>query len=145
MLADIQQFSKIEDILRGNGSLAIFEKENGPIAASMMISIVELPDGIEVTPCGNGHGYAFEATFDAVDYAIGIVLYPESRNCGTGLWVTPQTKDAGEPPREAIEFFISVLLDSITPDGSFGVPIYTFFNENGNVTVVPASLEEMCN
>lgn len=48
-----------------------------------------------------------------------------------------ETQISEEPEREWIEFFIQTLVKNIQPDGSFGVPMYTFICDVGDFTVVP--------
>ena len=39
-------------------------------------------------------------------------------------------------------FFIKTLMQSIEPDGSFGVPVYSFVSDTSDITVVPAKAED---
>jgi hypothetical protein len=41
-----------------------------------------------------------------------------------------------------VEFFIKTLMQSIEPDGSFGVPVYSFVSDTSDMTVVPAKAED---
>ena len=53
------------------------------------------------------------------------------------LWVTEQTENAEQPDKVWIKFFLTTLAENISDDGSFGVPMYTFLNDNSDFTVVP--------
>lgn len=141
MLKDQALFDIVEEALRKNGSIARFEEESGPIRGRMMITITDIPEGIEVTEKRGGAPVAFEASFDFYNSAIGLAMYTEERKLATGLWVTPQEEDAEAPARDWIEVFIKTLVSSINEDGSYGVPIYSLVNDNADLTVVPTAPE----
>lgn len=141
MLKDQALFDIVEEALRKNGSIARFEEESGPIKGRMMITITDIPEGIEVTEKRGVAPVAFEASFDFYNPTIGLAMYTEDRKLATGLWVTPQEEDAEAPARDWIEFFIKTLVSGISEDGSYGVPIYSFVNDTADLTVVPTASE----
>ena len=138
MLKDKKLMTVVEERLRADGAFEQFEQETGPVKGRMMITLAEIPDGIEILEQREEDPVAFEASFDFYDATVGIALYTKDRQAATGLWVTPQ-KDGAEPPaREWAEFFIKVLFSSIAEDGSFGVPVYSFVNDTADLTIVPS-------
>ena len=141
MLADSGMFESVEAFLRKNGTVERFENEYGKIKGRMMITQTEIPDGIEIEPHGAAIPIAFEASFDFYDSSVGLAMYTADRKLATNLWVTPQ-KDGAEPPAEDwIDFFIKTLVEHLAEDGSFGIPIYSFVNDNCDMTIVPESPE----
>ena len=53
--------------------------------------------------------------------------------------VTPQIEGAEPPSREWIDFFVHTVLDNIQEDGSFGIPMYSFVADVGDLTIVPTA------
>lgn len=141
MLKDQAQFEIVEEALRKNGSIARFEEECGPIKGRMMITLTDIPEGIEITKQRDTEPTAFEASFDFYDSTVGIALYIKDREPATGIWVTPQEEDAEAPAGDWIEFFIKTLASSIDEDGSYGIPIYSLVNDTADLTVVPTAPE----
>ena len=137
MLADPEMFEAVESSLRENGQIERFEKEYGKIKGRMMITLGEIPEGIEAAPNGDAVPQAFEASFDFYDAVLGIAMYTDERKAATGVWVTPQKKGAEHPSREWIEFFIKTLIGNMGFDGISGYPIYSFVNDTCDMTVVP--------
>ncbi len=137
MLADPEMFERVESYLRENGQIERFEQENGKIKGRMMITLAEIPEGIEVTPNGDAVPQAFEASFDFYDAVIGIAMYTAERKAATGVWVTPQKEGAEHPSMDWIKFFIKTLIEHIGFDGTSGYPIYSFVNDTCDMTIVP--------
>ena len=142
MLADKEMFDIVEKVLDEKGKIKEFEDECGKIKGRMMITLTDIPEGAEVVEKEGSVPVAFEASFDFYDSTLGVAIYPETKQAATGLWVTPQ-KDGAEPPDQAwIEFFLEKLMESISDDGSYGIPIYSFVNDTSDMTIVPAPPDE---
>lgn len=137
MLVDQKMFDTVEAMLRENGSIERFENECGEIKGRMMITITDIPEGIDVEAHDGKIPVAFEASFDFYDSTVGLAIYTTDRKLATGLWVTPQKDGAEAPTEDWVEFFIKTLVTHIAEDGSFGVPIYSFVNDTCDMTVVP--------
>ena len=137
MLADKEMFDSLEDYLIRSGKLGKFESENGKIKGRMMITLAEVPDGMDVKYVDGKTPLAFEASFDFYDVKLGIAMYPDTKQPATGIWIIPQKENAKQPSREWIEFFIEKLAESIEDDGSYGVPMYSFINDSCDMTVIP--------
>jgi hypothetical protein len=137
MLFDQKKFDIVESFLAQNGTLVKFERESGEIKGRMMIDLIDPPDELNIQiPKGS---YYFGASFDFYDSSIGLVFDPKRKTAGSGLWVTSQ-KDGAEPPQqEWIQFFVKTLVDNISPDGSFSIPMYTFISDYADLTVVPTN------
>ncbi|MDO4207193.1 MAG: hypothetical protein Q4D15_06355 [Lachnospiraceae bacterium] len=141
MLAEKKLFEIVEEALMKNGSVERFENECGKIKGRMMITVTDIPDGIEVKEKRDKDPIAFEASFDFYDAAVGLALYTKEKELATGIWVTPQKEGAEAPSGDWIEFFIKTLVSNIAEDGSFGYPIYSFVNDTSDMTVVPTAPE----
>ena len=142
MLKDKEQFEIVEEALHKNGSIARFEEECGPVKGRMMITLTDIPEGIEVTEKREIAPTAFEASFDFYDSTIGLAMYTGDRKLATGLWVTEQEENAEAPARDWIEFFIKTLVSSIREDGSYSWPIYSLVNDTADLTVIPTAPQE---
>lgn len=141
MLIDEAAFDRITDLIVESGSIQEFEKENGKLKGRMMITLGELPEdlGIELDP--NRKAYVFNGSFDFYDSIVGTVLYLDPLETAGGIWITPQEEGAEPPAKEWVEFFFETLVSHIEEDGSFGIPMYTYVNDNSDFTVVPARPE----
>ena len=137
MLKDEKLMNRVEDLLRQKGYIDQFEKETGPIKGRMMITLTDIPEGIDINEHHEEPAAAFEGSFDFYDATVGIALYPRDRSAATGLWVTLQKDDAEPPADEWIQFFIKTLVSSIGEEGSYGIPIYSFVNDTADLTIVP--------
>ena len=137
MLRDEKLFEIVENTLIENGTIAAFEKEYGKIKGRMMITLVDIPESIEVQLTGDKKPYAFEASFDFFDASIGLALYTDTKQVASGLWITPQKENAEKLSDDWINFFIEKLLSAIRDDGSFGIPVYSLINDNCDITVIP--------
>ena len=80
----------------------------------------------------------FIGTFDFYDSSVGIVINTETMQVKSGLWITKETEDAEAPSKEWCEFFVEVIARYIEPNGSYGIPMYTFCSESADFTIVPA-------
>lgn len=135
MLSNPEQFALAERIAHEDGRWERFEKEYGKVLGRMMIELCEVPEGIEVRK--GKHIHAFRASFDFYDMEIGVALDVVSKQAASGIWMTPQTKDAEEPTQEWVEFFLEKLIAGIDEDGCFGTPIYSFVNDSSDMTIIP--------
>ena len=141
MLTDKVMFDALEETLTKGGRLAKFEAQFGAIRGRMMITRTTIPDEMDVRFVPRKKPQAFEASFDFYDAAVGLAIYTDTREAATGIWITPQKENAEPPAQEWIEFFVEKLMDSIEEDGSYGVPIYSFLSDTGDMTIVPAKAE----
>ena len=137
MLADKKKFELVEEALLRNGVIERFENQYGKIKGRMMISCVDIPEGIEVEEKGGETPVAFEASFDFFDAVVGFAIYTTEKKLATGMWISSQKEGADAPGEEWVEFFIKTLLSNIAEDGSFAYPIYSFVNDESDMTVVP--------
>ena len=135
MLFSQELFDEVEAFLDEDGSLAEFEQENGEVLGRMMIDMIDPPENMNLQiPEGS---YGFGASFDFCDCVIGLVLDPETKKAGSGIWSVEQ-EDGAEPPTQGmIEFFMDTLLDQIESGDSFAFPMFTLIAENGSLTVMP--------
>ena len=138
MLANEEQFALVEKMLTDNGTIDKFERESGKIKGRMMITVVDIPEELDIKSENKNMLFGFDCSFDFYDCSIGIALHTDTKEVAGGLWITPQVEDAEPPAREWIEFFIKTLMQSIAEDGSFGCPIYSFLTNEGDLTIVPA-------
>ena len=139
MLIDPKMYQIVEEALMKNGSIARFEREQGEIKGHMMVTLCNVPDEYLTTRLDDEQVYGFEASFDFYDSTAAFAFYPKSKIAGSGIWVTPQIEGAEPPSREWIEFFVHTVLDNIQEDGSFGIPMYSFVADVGDMTVVPTA------
>ncbi|WP_251178065.1 hypothetical protein [Adlercreutzia agrestimuris] len=140
MLKDCDAFSSIENTLREVGTLDAFEKENGVILGRAMIVEGEIPEGVVIK--GSGKPQAFICTFDFFDCEMGIALDVVTKEPMSGIWITPQIEDAEPPTEEWVEFFIDKLMGSVSSKGSYGTPVYSFVNNETDLTVIPTESEK---
>lgn len=136
MLIDEELFNNIEKILLEKGTISDFEKGNGKITGRMMITLTDIPEDIEIDK-NKKSIYAFECSFDFYDVSIGVVLDTKELKALSPIWATEQVPNAEQPDSMWIDFFLKTLVENILDDGSFGVPIYTFLNNNSDYSVVP--------
>ena len=87
MLKDSDTFSKLEKTLRNNGSLGLFEEEQGLIRQQMMITRTGIPEELR----GRDYAAAFEASFDFSDTTLSIALDTVSLAPLSSLWLTKQS------------------------------------------------------
>jgi len=108
----------------------------------MMILNADIPEGIEINAVEGKTALGFEASFDFYDAVLGIAVFTDIKKAASGIWVRQQIGGADEPSPEWAEFFIQKLFESIGPDGSYGVPVCSFVNDDCDLTVVPAKQED---
>ena len=106
-----------------------------------MIDLVDLPEGLEFHFQEGRKVLAFEGTFDIYDMAIGIALYTDPLEAASGLWMTPQTdaENPVQPDEEAKQFFLEGLIGAFGPDGSFGMPVYSFMTDGKDAEEQPTA------
>ena len=138
MLNDPKMFAEIERVLAENGTIAEFEQEAGPVWGRLMITQCDIPEELKSGIRPGGRVVGFEGSFDFYDVSVGIALDPASLRACSGLWFTSQAEDAEEPDKDWCEFFVRTLAENIGPDGSYGVPMYTFISDGASFTVVPS-------
>jgi len=136
MLIDNNMFNIVEQVLSQNGTIEDFEKENGKIIGRMMITLTDIPEDIEFVK-NNKSIFAFECSFDFYDVSIGVVLDTKELKVLSPIWLIEQSPNAEQPDRVWIDFFMKTLAENISDDGSFGIPMYTFLNDNSDFTVIP--------
>ena len=139
MLSNPELFERVESILRKNGTIEHFERENGPIKGRMMIDRSEPPEWLEISERESEKPVAFEATFDFYDATVGIMLFLSDYSAASGVWTTEQVEDAETPAMEWVEFFIKTLLESFNEDSSYGIPIYSLISDTNDITIVPTA------
>ena len=139
MLINQELFYKVEQLVKEKGSIERFEEENGKITGRMMITICDIPDGVEVSKNPETkYIQAFCASFDFTDIMIGVAIDLESKTPVTGAWVVNDIEvDKNIVDEELVYFFLDTLIKYIEDDGSYGAPMYTFLNDNGSMTLVP--------
>ena len=137
MLADREFFAKVEMKLIEDGMIKRFEEEGGKITGRMMIVNTEVPHDLKDKIMLGKQDYAFEATFDFLDVAIGIALDTKGLKNRSGFWLRAQVDDPEEPQKEWAEYFINTLVKHINSDGTFSDPILTFITEKNDFTIVP--------
>ena len=135
MLSNSQLFDTVESVCRERGIIERFEVENGEIKGHMMIDTIDMPDDISLNLNASDSVFAFEASFDFMDTRIGLALSIPKIEAASAIWFT----HGEEPDNVWVEFFVKTLVENIPPDGSFGVPLYTFITDNASFTVVPTA------
>ena len=133
MLKDSDTFSKLEKTLRNNGSLGLFEEEQGLIRRRMMITRTGIPEELR----GRDYAAAFEASFDFSDTTLSIALDTVSLAPLSSLWLTKQSEDAQPPGKDAAEEFIHVLLEALGDVYGFSLPVYAFLSDFGHYIICP--------
>lgn len=128
MLKDSKTFSQLERTLRHNGTLGLFEEEQGMIRRRMMITEAPLPEALQ----GKTGAAAFEASFDTTDATLSVVV-----DLGTLQPLTGITASGGDPGPDLAEAFIRALLDALGDDFGFSLPVYTFLSDFGHYSITP--------
>lgn len=136
MLKDKKAFDVVEKTLEEKGIIEKFEKENGKILGRVMITLTDKPDILE-EEINDKNVHFFECSFDFYDFTLTTGLNVRTKEPVCGIIVN--TKDGKEKDidRAWIEFFIKTLVENISEDGSFGIPMYSFINDTCDFTVVP--------
>ncbi len=140
MLSDPEQFRKIEEGLAGMGIIESFEKENGPILGRAMITLTDIPASIPISRSDRENLTAFEVSFDFCNVALGVAVDTKKKTLESSVWGRYQVEGAEKPAQEWVKFFLQTLFEHIAPDGSFGVPMYSFVNNNSDFTVAPTMM-----
>jgi len=135
MLIEEDKFKRIERSLREKGTIQKFEDENGHIRGRMMITLGEVPDGLNISM--NNGDVAFIGSFDFYDAQVGVVINPSAKQISSETWINPQVLDAEPPTEEWINYFVKTLMDSLPGDGSYSTPIYSFTTDTSEMTVIP--------
>ena len=78
LLRDEKAFDIVEKTLIENGKMADFEKEYGKIKGRMMVTLVDIPENLEIQLTGDKLSYDFEASFDFYDDSVGFDLYTDT-------------------------------------------------------------------
>ena len=138
MLSNAELFSVVEAECIKSGVIERFEAENGTITGRMMIDAVDMPDDINLNPDVDGHIVAFEASFDFIDARIGFALSVTNMEAASDIWITNCSSD-DLPDNSLVEFFIGKTVESIMPDGSYGIPIYVFITDEASFSCIPTA------
>ena len=128
----------MEAVCHERGIIEKFEAENGEIKGHMMIDSVDMPDDVSLYPKTSENFTAFEASFDFMDVRVGFVLCVPEMEAASGFWFHG-SQDGNALDNVWIEMFVQTLVESIEPDGSYGVPIYVFISDTGSFSVVPSA------
>lgn len=140
MLKDVELFESVEKFLKQQETFKEFEKEKGEIRGRMMITEAVVPEELGIT-IDDEKAFAFECSFDFYECSIGIVLNTETKQALSGVWITREFEGAESPDKTWVEFFFKTLVNHISDDGTFGLPMYTFLWDEGDVTIVPTAGE----
>jgi hypothetical protein len=57
----------------------------------------------------------------------------------SSVWGRYQAPNAQRPSDEWVKFFIRTLFENIAPDGTYGIPMYSFVNNKADFTAVPTA------
>ena len=129
-------FGELENALIENGTIEKFEKKNGKVKGRMMITLADIPNGIDVEE-NEKHLQAFECSFDFLDVTFIVVVNTHEQKTVSSVWINKQKPDAEEPDKTWMDFFLKTLSLSFFDDGSYSCPLYTFLNDSADFTVVP--------
>ena len=134
MLKNPELFKNVETGLRSMGTIKAFEDEHGKIIGRAMITLTDIPESIEVKRPDRENLTAFEITFDFCNVALGMKKTLESN-----VWGRYQAPNAQRPSDEWVKFFIRTLFENLAPDGTCGIPMYSFVNDTADFTAVPTA------
>ena len=133
MLKDEKTFSRLERTLRSNGTLGLFEEEQGLIRRRMMITEAEMPEEFR----RRAYAAAFEASFDCSDTTLSIVIDTETCAPLSNMWPTAQNGgEAAIDPDEA-EAFVRALVEAVLDISGYSLPVYTFLSDFGHYSICP--------
>jgi len=142
MLSDPELFVTVETACRERGIIEKFETENGEeIKGRMMINVVNIPEDVFLYPSTGENLIAFEASFDFIDIRIGFVLCITKMEAASDFWFRG-IQNNNAPDNVWIDFFVKTLVESIEPDGSYGVPIYAFISDHASFSAVPSTSDK---
>ena len=136
MLKDKKAFDVVEKSLEEKGIIEKFEKENGKILGRIMITLTDKPDFVN-EGINNKNVHFFECSFDFYDFTLTIGLNVKTKEPICGIIVNTEDGKEKNIDRAWVEFFIKTLVENISDDGSFGIPMYSFVNDKSDFTVVP--------
>ena len=139
MLSNPEMFQAVEDGLKAMGTIPAFEEKNGRILGRVMITTVEIPDGVKIKRTDRENLTAFEATFDFCNVALGIVVDTKKKTLESSVWGRYQVPGAQRPSEDWVKFLIRTLFEQIADDGSYGIPMYAFVNDTADFTAVPTA------
>lgn len=142
MLSNLKAFQDVERMLVEDGTIAAFEEENGPITGRMLIDEGQVPSTLADQVDLSGESVrVFRGSFDFYNSTVGIALDVKTKKPVSGVWEEEQKLAAYQVPEEWIRYFLAVLLEGIDEDGSYGLPIFCFVNDNASFEVYPAREE----
>ena len=128
--------------MRERGIIEKFETENNEkIKGRMMIDKVDMPNDISLYPNIGENPTAFEASFDFMDTRLGLALCISKMEAASGIWFSGLQEDNDIDINVWAEFFVKSLVESIKPDGSYGVPIYVFISDHASFSCIPSAPE----
>ena len=142
MLTNLKAFQEVEQMLVENGTIAAFEAENGPITGRMLIELGEVPSTLADQVDLSDGAVVFRGSFDFFNSTVGVAMDVKTKKPKTGVWEEEQKLGAYQVPAEYVRYFLAVLLEGIGEDGSYGVPICCFMNDDASFEVYPARPEE---
>ncbi|MBR2790610.1 MAG: hypothetical protein IKD70_08400 [Eggerthellaceae bacterium] len=142
MLTNLKAFQEVEQMLVENGTIAAFEAENGPITGRMLIELGQVPSTLADQVDLSGDVVVFRGSFDFYNSTVGVAMDVKTKKAKSGVWEEEQKLGAYQVPEEWVRYFLAVLLEGIGDDGSYGVPIFCFVNEDASFEVYPAGPEE---
>jgi len=142
MLSNPELFTTVESACYEKGIIERFEKENGKVKGRMMIDGIDLPNDIPLYPNADNNSIAFEASFDFMDIKIGFVFSVDKIEAASNLWYHG-SKDGNSPDNVWVELFVKTIVESIEPDGSYGIPIYVFISDTGSFSIVPTRPDDI--
>lgn len=136
MLSDKDKFALMEEIAAKNGVISHFEEQYGKVTGRVMIVETEVPESAKVGIEATNMLHAFECSFDFMDATLNVVVAVRPLRIISDMWAVRQKPDAELPKEDWQRFFVKQLKENIAPDGSFAVPMYSFVNNYGDVTIV---------
>ena len=136
MLSDKEKFALMEKIAVEKGVISHFEENYGEVTGRVMIVETEVPESAKKGIEAVNMLHAFECSFDFLDATLNVVVAVRPLRIISNMWAVRQKPDAQLPAEDWQKFFIKQLRDNIAPDGSFGIPMYSFVNNYGDVTIV---------
>jgi len=140
MLKDKKAFEKVEEALKEKGIIEKFENENGKILGRIMITLTDKPDILDEV-YDDKNIYFFECSFDFYDFTLTTGLNVKTKEPVCGIIINGKYDAEDDIDGAWVEFFIKTLVENISEDGSFGIPMYSFVNDKSDFTVVPTMNE----
>lgn len=140
MLKDKKAFEKVEEALKEKGIIEKFENENGKILGRIMITLTDKPDILDEV-YDDKNIYFFECSFDFYDFTLTTGLNVKTKEPVCGIIINGKYDAEDDIDGAWVEFFIKTLVENISEDGSFEIPMYSFVNDKSDFTVVPTMNE----